>query len=240
MWFKKWFNEDYLKLYSHRTMGEASKQVDFIRRSAGCSGSKTVLDLACGTGRHSIAFGLKGHQVTGIDLSEALIAKARKRALEYEELNVSFLVADLFSLPDIGRFDLVANLFTSFGYFSDDQKNSQVFFVVRERLKDDGRFFLDFLHPYSVKQNLVEEESLLVDGEEVEVKRFIKDDCVYKQIQFPGRAYEERVKLYDRDVIEQMLSNAGLSVVNVWNDYLGNSWKKEGDRQLFLCIKNSG
>ena len=240
MWFKKWFNEDYLKLYSHRSMEEAEKQVEFIRRVVGCKGTEQVLDLACGTGRHSIAFGLAGYHVTGIDLSEVLIEKAQKRLKEHQGLHVAFHIADLFSLPDIGTFDLVVNLFTSFGYFDDDQKNQQVFFVVNERLNSDGIFFLDYLHPYSVKKNLVSNEFICIEGEEIEVERFIEGDCVHKRIQFPGRAYEERVKLYEREQIENMLDNAGLYIEGAWNDYKGSSWKEKGDRQLFSCKKKGG
>lgn len=240
VWFKKWFNEDYLKLYSHRSMEEAVKEVEFIRNVAGCDGSEKVLDLACGTGRHSLAFGLEGHSVTAVDLSDVLIAKGRKRLKEFEGLDIEFIIADLFSLPDIGTFDLVVNLFTSFGYFDDDEMNQKLFLVVKERLKSDGIFFLDYLHPYAVTNGLVANETQQIEGEEVAIERYIAEDRVYKRIHFPGRTYEEKVKLYSRGEIEVMLDHAGFETVKVWNDYLGTPWKEKGDRQLFMCKKKGG
>ncbi len=240
MWFQQWFNDDYLKLYSHRTMREAEEQVQFIRQAVGLKGSESVLDLACGTGRHSLAFGTKGNRVVGIDLSKSLIDKAKQRLIEYKGLDITFLVADMFHLPDIGQFDLIVNLFTSFGYFEEDSQNQKVFEVVDRHLTKEGVFFLDYLHPYSVKQSLVPEENQLIEGERVVISRFLDKDTVIKRIEFPGRAYEERVKLYEKDKIEEMLENEGLTIVKSWNDYLGNEWKEEGDRQLFMCKKRAG
>lgn len=237
MWFKEWFNEDYLHLYAHRSLEEAKEQVDAIERLLNLHGTEHVLDLACGTGRHSVAFGMKGYQVIGIDLSETLIKKARQR-LEDKNLPVKFHVADMFQLPDIGSFDLVVNLFTSFGYFQEDERNQQVFDVVCRRLVPNGAFFLDYLHPHHVRQSLIEHEELIVKGEQVSIQRKIKGNIIEKQIHFPGRSYCERVKLYSKDQIIGMLQKSNLQIEQVWNDYKGNPWKEEGDRQLFYCIKN--
>jgi SAM-dependent methyltransferase len=235
MWFNKWFNEDYLKLYAHRSDEEAAEQVKFITDTLGLQRTERVLDLACGTGRHSLAFALSGYSVLGVDLSPTLIEEARRRLHDHEGISASFYVADMFNLPQIGSFDLIVNLFTSFGYFADNEKNEEMFQVVKDHLKPEGQFFLDYLHPFNVKQTLVKEEVLEVEGERVVVTRSLEKDCVVKIIQFPGRTYKESVKLYEREQIEQMMHRHGLIINNVWNDYQGNPWKINGDRQLFLC-----
>lgn len=237
MWFKEWFNEDYLHLYAHRSLNEAKEQVNAIERLLKLQGREKVLDLACGTGRHSVAFGMKGYDVIGIDLSETLIKKARQR-LEDQNLPVKFQVADMFQLPDLGSFDLVVNLFTSFGYFQEDERNQKVFDVVYRHLVKSGAFFLDYLHPHHVRQTLIAHEELMVAGEPVTVERKIDGNIVEKQIHFPGRSYCERVKLYSKEQIVEMLQKSNLQIEYVWNDYKGNPWKEEGDRQLFYCIKN--
>jgi len=91
------------------------------------------------------------------------------------------------------------------------------------------------LHPHQVKRDLISEKEIDVGDETVVIKKRIEGDIVIKNIIFPGRAYEEKVKLYSRSDIEKMLDENQLKVLNVWNDYEGNPWKEEGDRQLFRC-----
>lgn len=239
MWFKDWFNEDYLHLYAYRSVEEAKEHVEFISKQLHLKGTERILDLACGTGRHSVAFGAKGHPVIGIDLSETLIKQAHER-LQDNDILVTFQIADLFHLPEIGLFDLVVNLFTSFGYFEEDSRNQEVFHIVHNHLHDTGAFFLDYLHPIHVRNSLIAQEELMVQGEPVTIQRRIEEGIVVKEIHFPGRSYCEKVKLYSKDQIIEMLNNANLEVMNIWNDYEGNPWEEEGNRQLFLCKKKGG
>ncbi len=238
MWFNKWFNEDYLLLYSHRSGEEAKEHVAFIQNQLQLSGNERVLDLACGAGRHSLSFARKGFDVVGVDLSGVLINRAKEEAAKFPNACIEFKVADLFHLPQMGKFDLIINLFTSFGYFEDDRLNQEFFHIVRSHLHEKGQFFLDFLHPFAVRANLIESEEKWINDELVQIKRSIQDDCVVKTIQFPGRTYQEKVKMYNRAQIEKMIQNAYMSVVSVWNDYDGNPWKEQGDRQLFRCMLN--
>lgn len=80
----------------------------------------------------------------------------------------------------------------------------------------------------------------MVKGEPVVIKRRIEEGVVIKEIYFPGRSYCEKVKLYSKEQIVEMLNNANLYVENVWNDYEGNPWLEEGNRQLFVCKKKGG
>lgn len=235
MWFNKWFNEDYLKLYSHRSMEEAFDQVHALAKLLDLKKSASILDLACGTGRHSIAFAEMGYSVVGVDLSSILISKARKRAKKSKPLQVEFIVQNMFDLSDLGQFDLIVNLFTSFGYFDSDEKNASIFDVVSKHLKPNGYFILDYLHPFQVVSTLIPKEIRIIDQEHVLITRKVEEGSVIKTISFPGRDYQERVKLYNREQIEIMMAKKGLSVVSVFNDYQGNPWKEKGDRQLFIC-----
>ncbi len=235
MWFNKWFNEDYLKLYSHRSMEEAYDQVHALTKLFDLKKSASILDLACGTGRHSIAFAGMGYSVIGVDLSSILISKARKRAKKSKSLQVEFIIQNMFDLSNLGQFDLVVNLFTSFGYFDSDEKNASIFDVVCKHLKPNGYFILDYLHPFQVVSTLIPKENRLIDQENILITRKIEEGSVIKTISFPERDYQERVKLYHREQIETMMAEKGLSVVSVFNDYQGNPWKEKGERQLFVC-----
>lgn len=95
-WFEEWFDSPlYEKIYANRNREEASQLADLIETIIPKNSYPTLLDLGCGRGRHSIALAKRGYQVTGIDLSEAAIQKA-KHLSEVEGLtNTRFLVSDM-------------------------------------------------------------------------------------------------------------------------------------------------
>ena len=65
---------------------------------------KKILDVGCGTGRHTIRLAQAGAEVTGVDFSDKMLAVARKKA---EGLQVRFVQADLRSIPIDESFDMV-------------------------------------------------------------------------------------------------------------------------------------
>src|SRR5262245_26487593 len=107
-WYKEWFGEEYLELYSHRDESEAEAHVDFVERHLGGPRPRAVLDLACGAGRHTAALRRRGYRTLGIDLSLTLLARIEPPRVAGDMRRLPF--AD-------GSFDWVLNFFTSFGYF---------------------------------------------------------------------------------------------------------------------------
>jgi SAM-dependent methyltransferase len=102
-----------------------------------------VLDLACGPGAHAIAFAHRGHRVTGVDTSSRLLARARAAAAG-AGAPVEWVEADMREFRRPAAFDLVCSLYSSFGYF-DDQQNRCVLENVRESLAPGGTLVLDVL-----------------------------------------------------------------------------------------------
>lgn len=233
-WYEQWFNRDYLKLYRHRNRQEATHQVESLMRLLSLSGR--LLDLACGSGRHAIEFAKRGLSVVGVDRSPVLIDEANKEAKLCTELDLQFVVADMRHLSEneLGHFDTVVSLFTSFGYFS-DQDNAMVLKEIRKCLKPQGLFILDYLHPEQVKRALVPKEEKSIDGEKVIITRKIEGDQVIKTIQFPGRSYQEAVKLYTKENLITMVEAAEMDVNAVWNDFEGAKWSSKGERQVLVC-----
>lgn len=234
-WYAQWFNEDYLKLYSDHNEEEAKKQVAFLIHSLKLTGHEHVLDLGCGTGRHSIILAQLGCTVTGMDLSAVLIEKAKQKAALQPQLKLKFVLGDMRRMEHAEHFDLIISMFTSFGYFENDEENTLVLRSIHSVLKPHGRFFLDYLHPHDVRKHLIPIETKLIDGIEIVIERQVVKDQIVKTIHFPHTTYQEKVRLFSRDEMEKILFKSGLEILHVWNDYQGNPWKKEGERQLFLC-----
>ncbi len=79
MWFEKWFSSKfYLDIYQHRDEEDARQMINLIQRSISVNTKAKVLDIACGSGRHSIELARRGFDVTGLDLSKFLIGEAKK------------------------------------------------------------------------------------------------------------------------------------------------------------------
>ena len=122
-WFAGWFDSPYYHLlYRHRDHEEAAAFIDALMQALQPKPDDHILDLACGAGRHSNYLANKGYTVTGLDLSKESIARAKANAAD----NVSFGVADMRQLDAKAEYDLVLNLFTSFGYFEDFDDNLRV------------------------------------------------------------------------------------------------------------------
>ena len=104
-----------------------------------------ILDLACGQGRHSVNFNKMGYNVTGVDISKENIFKAKK----YENNSLSFGIHDMRN-PMSTKFDLIVNLFTSFGYFEEFNDNLKTLSSLKLSLNDFKDMFkqskIEILH----------------------------------------------------------------------------------------------
>lgn len=249
-WFRSWFNSEYyLDLYKHRDGKDAAKIISLLFKNIRLSKGSRVLDLACGNGRHSVFFARKGLDTLGIDLSENLIAQARKMASKIKSpysSRLSFEIRDMRKLSHLNEFDLVVNLFSSFGYFESDSENEMVISGVSNSLKSGGFFLFDFLNTGSLKKNLVPVTISGIEGNTVVQVRQIDNGFVKKEIliiekspdgKMCRRDYNERIKLYSRDDFVRMFTANGLKIVKTFGDYEGTKFNKRKSERLVLIAR---
>jgi SAM-dependent methyltransferase len=103
---------------------------------------RTILDLGCGTGRHSVELAQRGYELVGIDLSEAMLDRARRRAAS-EGANATFLLGDVRHVELGRRFDAVLSMFAVIGYQTDTTDLRATFDNVRRHLEPGGVFVFD-------------------------------------------------------------------------------------------------
>jgi len=140
-WWQKFFDEHYLKMYEDLEK-ETSREVECITKMMDLKRKAKLLDLCCGYGRHSIEFAQRGFEVTGYDLSDSFIEKAKKDSSELG-LKIEFVRGDMRKLPFDHQFDAVVNIFTSFGFFDSESDDMKVTKGVSRALKKGGLFLLD-------------------------------------------------------------------------------------------------
>lgn len=141
-WFTSWFDTPFYHiLYKDRDDSEAHAFMDTLTNYLNIPENGTVLDLACGKGRHARYLNKIGYDVTGVDLSENSIAFAK----EFENHRLHFDVHNMCE-PYHKQFDAVFNLFTSFGYFEDDADNLKTITAIKTELNEFGFGVIDFMN----------------------------------------------------------------------------------------------
>jgi 2-polyprenyl-3-methyl-5-hydroxy-6-metoxy-1,4-benzoquinol methylase len=135
-WYRSAFppEETLKRPWADRTGAEVDRALAML----GAQGGERVLDMACGTGRHSHELARRGFEVVGVDISPDLLAIAEADA-EAESLSASFLAADLRELEFDQEFDLVLNLNDgAIGYFETEEENHRTFEVIAAALRPGG------------------------------------------------------------------------------------------------------
>ncbi len=236
-WFTSWFDTSYYHtLYKHRNDADAQFFMRNITSFLKLPKSSHIVDLPCGKGRHAVYLNSLGYKVTGGDLSNNSIEYAK----QFENESLAFEVWDMRE-PIVNKYDAVFNLFTSFGYFDDDNEDIAILKSVKNGLKENGVFVLDFLNVEKVKNSLVKDEVKTIDGIEFNIKREIKNEFILKHISFIAdekqHSYSEQVKFLTLDKMETYFEKANLKIKHVFGDYSLNSFDKNTSDRLILIAE---
>ena len=102
--WKDFFHDEAAKYDQEGFTSATLAEVDFIERELMLKPGMRLLDVGCGTGRHSIEFARRGYRVTGVDLSEDMLARAKQKA-QLAEVQVEFLCVNAVEFSGEGQFD---------------------------------------------------------------------------------------------------------------------------------------
>ena len=170
---EKLFDEDYLYFYGPREEETTEVEVDVLWRVARLEPGLEILDAPCGHGRIANRLAERGCRVTGLDVTPLFLDVARRDAAE-RGVEVEYVHGDMRELPWDGRFDVVLNWFTSFGYFADDD-NRKVLAEARKALKPGGRLVMELLHRENLMRRFMPEgvverdDNVMIDFRAVDV-----------------------------------------------------------------------
>jgi SAM-dependent methyltransferase len=241
-WFETIFDERYPELFGPLE-GNAEKEVDEILDLLTLHPGSAVEDLGCGRGRHAIPLARRGFAVTGVDLSEKMLGMARTRARK-EGVAVEWVREDMRVFRRPGAFDLCLSLFTSFGYFNDEE-NQKVLDNVGMSLKEGGILLLDL-------RNAEKGLSRLEDGDQtIEVPsgklrmsirfnlrtmRATAEHVLFRQDGIRISSTFD-VRVYSIGELEAMLGFAGMRMKNVFGSLSGDPSTDESGRMVIVSVK---
>ncbi|GAA4018762.1 class I SAM-dependent methyltransferase [Hymenobacter fastidiosus] len=238
-WFSTWFDSPYYHLlYRDRNHQEAQGFIDALLEHLRPKPAARLLDLACGKGRHAIYLSEKGYAVTGVDLSPESIAYAR----QFEQPQLHFEVHDMRDGLPWGPFDLIFNLFTSFGYFAEETENVVALRSAAAALRPGGKMVIDFMNTERTVSGLVLHEEKVVDGIQFDLRRHLDKDFIVKEIRFTDGAgqehhFEERVRALRREQFEEYFQMAGLRLAEILGDYHLSPYDELTSPRMIFVLK---
>lgn len=239
-WFKDWFNSPYYhQLYFNRDEKEAAafidKLIDHLKPPAG----STMLDVACGKGRHSIHLAEKGFDVTGIDLSKDSI----NEALQHQSENLHFFMHDMRLPFRINYFDYAFNFFTSFGYFKTRREHDNAIRTIAQAIRGDGFFVMDYLNVHYAEDNLVHRFEKEIEGVNYFITKWFDETHFYKKIQVEDEAlkepliYTEKVAKFSLGDFTEMFAYQGMQIQEVFGDYNFTSYDVNRSPRMIMIAK---
>lgn len=217
--------------WTERTGSEIDRALTMLRPEGG----ERILDLACGTGRHSLELVRRGFSVVGVEIGEELVEIARKDAAE-QGLEAEFVQGDLRELDYEDEFDIVLNLNDgAVGYFETDEENHRTFEVISRALKPGGQNLIQVPNVLYARSHLPQ-RSWIPSSTMVELveHRWNKKDRYMEGAMIPfkfgevlenlDKRIEFRQRLYTVDELREIYSSVGMTFERVFH---GNGRPKE-------------
>ena len=208
-----------------------------------------VLELACGTGRVTIPLAKEGFKVSGLDISESMLAEAGKKS-EREKVDIKWLHADCRDFHLGKMFGLIFFPFNSMSELHRLEDIESCFSCVREHLKKEGRFIIDIFNP---RLNILLRDSTKhyphstypdPDGRGmIEVtENNIYDDAIqinriklYHKIDGKVEVNELNMRIFYPQEIDALLKYNGFTIERKLGDYDESPFKSGSPKQIIIC-----
>jgi SAM-dependent methyltransferase len=237
-WFENWFDSPYYHLlYQNRDNDEAQHFIRNLTAHLQLKPRAKLLDLACGKGRHSIFFSKNNFITTGIDLS----AQSIRYAEQFENELLSFFIHDMRRPFRVNYFDVVMNLFTSFGYFENEKDNFRTLQAAAMSLKSGGLLIIDFMNAEKAVKEIQAYEEKKVCDIVFHIKKKIVNQFLVKEINFTDNEEEfyftESVKTLNLKSFEKYFTACGLVLKDHFGSYDLSPFDQEKSERLILIAQ---
>lgn len=244
----QWFEDDslwvdtYPYMFSPARIAAAAEEVDPLLRLVGI-GPQSVLDLCCGPGRFAIPLAQRGLRVTGVDRTAFFLNKARERAAA-ADIDVEWIQDDMRTFVRPGAFDLALSMFTSFGYFDDDEDDLKVLRNIHESLRPGGALVMDVVGKELVAQAFKPAVSRKhPDGTVIIDRREVHDNWTRVRMEWTiikgdsVRVYTIHHTLYSGQELNDRFTAAGFLDVKLYGSIDGTPYDRQAERLIAVGRK---
>lgn len=242
-WFQAWFNSPYYhQLYFRRDEAEADHFINRLVQHLHPGLGSTMLDVACGRGRHSRSLATMGFDVTGIDISPESIQEAK--AIQSEGENLHFYVHDMRLPFRVNYYQYALNFFTSFGYFNTEREHNNAIRTIAQSLTPDGKLVIDFLNVHYAEDHLVHKHEVQIDGVNFYITKWFDETHFFKKVVVEDDMLEEPLEFMEKVAkfslgdFNDMFSFHQLQIQEVFGDYeFGMYDVKKSPRMIMIAQK---
>lgn len=241
-WWRSWFGPGYLSLYDAYLSERTPVEMDGLEALLQLRPPRRILDLPCGQGRHAIELARRGYTTTGMDLSVFLLGVAQQRA-RAAGVAVRWLQGDMREPLLAEPFDVVLNLFTSFGYFTDEADDRRVLTAAAAMLGSQGRFVLEVMNGERTMNQFQEREWFTVGESAVVEARTLERSSrrmvVERTVSTPPdtETSVHVIRLYTGDQIVSALRASGFQRVDLYGDWDGEPLTPDSLRVIAVATK---
>jgi SAM-dependent methyltransferase len=244
----EWYEEDSFwdtfspYLFSEERLSGTKEEVDHLIERTEIRPGMAVLDLPCGVGRHACELARRGFRVTAVDRTEAYLHAAQQQAAQ-EALQIEFIQEDMRAFQREGEFDVVLNLFTSFGYFIDMEDDHLVMGNFYKSLKPGGVLVMEMMGKEILARIYKHDSWEEVDGALFLQQRHISDGWGWIDNRWilikdgERREFTLGHRLYSAMELSTLIQQAGFSQTSVYGDLGGIPYDQNALRLVVVARK---
>lgn len=244
-WTEEFFDEYYLKSIDSLTgENQTKKEVDFIISQTGVQKDDSILDFACGHGRHAIEFSKRGYtNVKGLDLNTLFLDIAREKSEELDSPPV-FVQDNMRKFRETDTYDLIFSLFSSMFYFG-HKRNIKILHRLFNALHISGYCIIDYYNPAAFLKKGISKDWFITSDQHIVLDKFHHNPLsgtitAERMIITPeGNRIKRMFNTRDYSVSElcSHLEEIGFEIVNVFGSFEGEPFSIDSPRQIYVLRK---
>ncbi len=223
--------------------------LEFYKRWMPKNKDACILELCCGTGRLTLPIAKEGYDITGVDITPSMLARAKEKTVQ-EGLGVKFVEGDMRTLDLTDKYDLIFIPFNSIHHLYTNKDVFMAFNAVKKHLKEGGLFLLDCFNPnieYIVEAEKEQKEIAeytTKDGREVLIKQHMsyENATQINRIEwhyFINGEFDSiqnlDMRLFFPQELDAYLEWNGFKIIHKFGDFTEAAFHDKSEKQIFVC-----
>lgn len=243
-----WYNQDKFwelfepLLFNKERQSSAKEEVKNVIKLLKINKNDKILDLCCGIGRHSLELSRHGFEVVGVDRTSNFIKKANQKA-KRKELNIEFVVRDMREYCVQDSFNVVINMYGSFGYFENTYDDQKVVKNMNASLRSGGKFLIETMGKEILAKEIQEKDwheegDTLVLAERKPIQNWGRMQTRWIVINGNQRVeHTVSIRSYSAVELTSLFYECGFSKVEVFGDIEGSEYNHDAKRLVVIGYK---